>query len=100
MLPLSIPAIEQEARKRRAEEMQRIPGLASARARLYGQLLGATTLSGLIAIGESLRPLLSWNPQERASRTDAGVQNPGLLTRLSRTGRRLFAWNPQARRSC
>lgn len=100
MLPLSIPAIEQKARQLRAEEMQRIRGLVSARLRLYGRLLGATALSGLIAIGESVRPLLSWNPQERASRTDAGVQSQGLLTRLSRIGRRLFAWNPQARRSC
>ena len=100
MLPLSIPAIEQKARQLRAEEMQRSRGLVSARLRLYGQLLGATALSGLIAIGESVRPLLSWNPQERASGTDAGVQSPRLLTRLSRTGRRLFAWNPQARRSC
>lgn len=100
MLPLSIPAIEQKARQLRAEEMQRIRGLVSARLRLYGRLLGATALSGLIAIGESVRPLLSWNPQERASRTDAGVQSQGLPTRLNRIGRRLFAWNPQARRSC
>ena len=100
MSPLSIPAIEQKARQLRAEEMQRIRGLVSARLRLYGRLLGATALSGLVAIGESVRPLLSWNPQEKASRTDAGVHRPGLLTRLSRTGRRLFAWNPQARRSC
>lgn len=100
MLPISIPAIEQEARRLRAEEMQRVSGLVSARLRLYGQLIGASALSGLIAVGEILRPLLSWNPQDKTSRPDAKVRSPGLPTRLSRIGRRLFSWNPQARRSC
>ena len=77
--PLSIPAIEQRARQLRAEEMQRIRGLVSARLRQYGHLLGATALSGLVAIGESLRPLLSWNPQARASRTDAGVRTETVV---------------------
>ena len=100
MPPLNIAAIEQEARKLRAEEMQRIQGLVSARLRLYGQLLGATALSGLTALSESLRPLFSWNPQEQTCRTEASNQGRAVLTRLSRLGRRLFAWNPQARRSC
>ena len=100
MSPLNIAAIEQEARQLRAEEMQRIQGLVSARLRLYGRLLGATALSGLTAISESLRPLFSWNPQERASGRTARSQGPALLTRLNRLARRLFAWNPQAGRSC
>ncbi len=100
MPPLNIAAIEQQARQLRAEEMQRIQGLVSARMRLYARLLGATALSGLVAASESLRPLFSWNPQERTSGTEAGSKSPALLTRLSRLGRGLFAWNPQARRSC
>ena len=67
MLPLSIPAIEQEARKLRAEEIRRIQGLVSARLGLYGRLLGATALSGLAAVSKRLRPLFSWNPQARRS---------------------------------
>ncbi len=100
MLPLNIPAIEQEARKLRAEEMQRIQGLVSVRLSLYIRLLGATALSGLAAVSEILRLLFSWNPQERASGTEAGSPSPALLTRLNRLARGLFAWNPQARRSC
>jgi len=67
MPPLSIAAIEQEARKLRAEEMQRVQGLVSVRLRLYGRLLGATALSGLAAVSKLLRPLFSWNPQARRS---------------------------------
>ena len=100
MSPVNIPAIEQQARRLRAEEMQRIQGLVSTRLGLYARLLGATGLSGLVAVGEILRPLFSWNPQERASGAEAASRSPALLTRLSRLGRRLFAWNPQARRSC
>ena len=100
MTPINIPAIEQQARKLRAEEMQRVQGLVSARLRSHARLLGATALSGLVAVSEILRPLFSWNPQERASGAEAGSQSPALLTRLSRLARGLFAWNPQARRSC
>jgi hypothetical protein len=100
MPPLNIPAIEQEARRLRAEEMQRVQGLVSARLALYARLLGATALSGLMAVSESLRPLFSWNPQERASDAVAGNPDPAVLPRLNRLARGLFAWNPQARRSC
>ncbi len=100
MPPLNIPAIEQEARKLRAEEMQRIHGLVSARLRLYGQLLVATALPGLVAVSEALRLLFSWNPQERTCVAADGSQSPALLTRLNRLARGLFAWNPQARSSC
>jgi hypothetical protein len=63
MLPLDIAAIERRARRLRAEEMQRIQGLMSARMRLYGQLMGATLLSALLHISGGLFRLFSWNPQ-------------------------------------
>jgi len=65
MSPINIAKIEQEARQLRAEEMRRIQGIISARLGVYGQLLGATALSGLAAIGKILHPLFSWNPQAR-----------------------------------
>lgn len=66
---LNIAAIEQQARRLRAAEMQRIHGLISARLFQYGQLLGATLLSALKLIGESLRPMFSWNPRQGNSCT-------------------------------
>lgn len=63
MFPIDIPAIEQQARQMRAEEMQRIEGLISARLRVYGGLLAGTLMSALAAIGRSLRSQFSWNPQ-------------------------------------
>ncbi|MCX7148049.1 MAG: hypothetical protein NTY05_01375 [Rhodocyclales bacterium] len=63
MNPIDIVRIEQEARQLRAKELQRIEGLIAARLGLYGRLLAATALSALAAIGESLRPLFSWNPK-------------------------------------
>ena len=95
MAPIDISKIEIEARKMRAEEMQRINGLIGERLALYGQLMAASALTGLKAIAEVLRPLFSWNPQA----TTAPLPGPGLLTRLSRAGRALFSWNPQANRS-
>lgn len=67
MDPINIAAIEQEARRLRAEELQRMQGLISARLRVYGQLLGATAQVGLMAVGESLRHLFSWNPRRGRS---------------------------------
>jgi len=69
---LNIAAIEQQARRLRAQEMQRIQGLIAERLRVYGRLLGATLLSGLAAVADSLRPLFSWNPQARGARTAVG----------------------------
>ncbi|MCX7164561.1 MAG: hypothetical protein NT083_16245 [Rhodocyclales bacterium] len=63
MLPLDITAIEQQARQLRAEEMQRINGLISARLYLYGRLLLATAAHALLSLGEILRPLFAWNPR-------------------------------------
>lgn len=65
MSPIDIPAIEWQARQLRAQEMQRIQGLISARLHLYGQLLVKTASTGLAAIGSGLRHLFSWNPQAR-----------------------------------
>ena len=67
MSPLNIAAIEQEARQIRAKEMQRVQGLVAARLRVYGQLLLATVLSGMVIIDNGLRALFSWNPQARRS---------------------------------
>lgn len=63
MDPIDIAAIEQRARQLRAEELQRIQGLLSARLRVYGHLLGASLHTGLVAASESLRHLFSWNPR-------------------------------------
>ncbi|OHC65859.1 MAG: hypothetical protein A3H93_17435 [Rhodocyclales bacterium RIFCSPLOWO2_02_FULL_63_24] len=63
MSPIDIVKIEQEARRLRAEELQRISGLMSERAALYGRLLAATLAAGLKTVGKNLRPLFSWNPQ-------------------------------------
>jgi hypothetical protein len=95
MAPIDITRIEFEARRLRAEEMQRINGLISARLALYGQLMVATALTGLTALAEILQPLFSWNPQAAS----APSRGRDLLNRLSRAGRTLFSWNPQAHRS-
>lgn len=63
MLPIDITKIEQQARQMRAEEMQRINGLISARLSAYGELLAATLVSGLALVARSVRSLFSWNPQ-------------------------------------
>lgn len=94
MAPIDIPRIEFEARKLRAEEIRRINGLVSTRLALYGRLMVATALTGLMALADILQPLFSWNPQAAS----APRRGPGLLNRLSRAGRALFSWNPQAHR--
>lgn len=99
MTPFNVSKIEQNARKLRAEEMQRIEGLMLARLGLYFRLLAASGLSVLAALGESVRPLFSWNPQEPVAQTGARRPAPSLLTRLSLAARALFSWNPQAGRS-
>jgi hypothetical protein len=63
MLPLDITAIDQHARHLRAADMQRNPERMSAQMRLYGRLMAASLLSGLIVLSDVLRPLFSWNPQ-------------------------------------
>ena len=63
MDPINIADIEQDARHLRAQEMQRMHGLVSAYLSVYSQLLGTTLLSGLVAIGDTVRHWLSRNPK-------------------------------------
>lgn len=95
MSPLHVSKIEQNARKLRAEEMQRIQDLMLARLGLYFRLLAASGLHAIATLAESVRPLFSWNPQASAR----PAKGPGLLTRMSLALRALFSWNPQAGRS-
>lgn len=95
MSPINISQIEQDARKLRAEELQRIQGLMLDRFGLYFRLLAASGLGALAMLAESVRPLFSWNPQTAAQ----PASGPGLPTRISLMLRSLFSWNPQARRS-
>ena len=95
MSPINVSKIEQNARRLRAEEMQRIQGLMLARLALYFRLLAASALYAVAALGESVRPLFSWNPQLPATAN----RGPGVLTRLSLAARAIFSWNPQAHRS-
>lgn len=60
---IDIIAIEQQARRLRAEEMQRLGGIVGERLHLTGRLLAASLGAGLTAIGNALRQLFSWNPQ-------------------------------------
>lgn len=83
--------IIRQAREMRAAEIRRVEGLIAKRLGLYFRLLAGS--AG--AAGETLRPLFSWNPQDRAIRHAAG---PSLLTRASLALRTLFSWNPQALR--
>lgn len=99
MSPINVSKIEQQARKLRAEEMQRIQGLMLARLGLYFRLLAASGLSALAVLAESVRPLFAWDPQAPAAQTATGRPRPNLPTRLSLALRALFSWNPQARSS-
>jgi hypothetical protein len=98
MSPIDIPAIEQQARRLRAEEIQHVQGLVSQRMGLYGKLLRASAVAGLMALGEVLRRLFSWNPRAQAYPTTVIVAAPGksVLERLDRVARSLFSWNPRA----
>ena len=96
MEKIDIAAIERQARALRAQEMQRLQGIFAERLRLVALLFGHSLVSGLSAAGEFLRPLFSWNPQDRQ---DSAVSIT-LAARGNRLLRRLFAWNPQHRRSC
>ncbi|MDZ4255305.1 MAG: hypothetical protein U1A72_22270 [Sulfuritalea sp.] len=57
MLPLDVVAIEQEARRLRAVELQRIQGIVLARLFQFGQSLTASLRSGAAEIGSVLRTL-------------------------------------------
>lgn len=99
MPPINIAAIEQDARRLRAEELQRIEGIFSERFALYGRLLAATALSGVIALSELLRPLFAWNPRAESYPTLVAIRGPALLLRANTLARGMFSWNPRAKRS-
>lgn len=67
MLPIDIPAIEQDARELRAAEIHRMSGLFVERVELLVKLGAASTVAGAHAASEMLRPLFSWNPQDHRS---------------------------------
>ena len=59
MLPLDIIAIEQEARRMRAIEMQRMSGQIATRLRIASGLLLDRARAGLTALGSALHLLFS-----------------------------------------
>ena len=67
MRPIDIPAIEQEARDLRAAEIHRLNGLFTERVELLARLAAASTVASAHVFSEMLRPLFSWNPQDRRS---------------------------------
>jgi len=97
MYPIDIPAIERQARELRAAEIQRINGLFAERTLLLTRLAASSILAGAHAISELLRPLFSWNPQERPASLSANFAP--AASRLNDAARALFSWNPQERRS-
>lgn len=68
---IDIQAIERQARAMRSAEIQRLQGLFAERVSLYAVLMGHSLLNGLVALGEIVRPLLSWNPQDKRKHTSA-----------------------------
>ena len=64
MIPLNIPALEQEAHRLHAVEIQHEENAAASPLNLYAHWMGAATLSSLVYFTECLRPLFSWNPDE------------------------------------
>jgi hypothetical protein len=97
MYPIDIPAIERQARELRAAEIQRMDGLFAERTQLLTRLVANSVLAGAQAISEMLRPLFSWNPQDRSAPQLANFAP--AVSRLNDAARLLFSWNPQDRRS-
>lgn len=92
---IDIAAIERRARQLRAEEIRRIEGLFAERLRVTGRLAAGSLFAGLLAFAEMLRPLFSWNPQDRVAPVAALRPPVALRVRLNRAIRALFAWNPE-----
>ncbi len=99
MKPIDIAAIEQEARELRAAELRRIEDIFASRLRLLAALASHTMMDAVEAVGELLRPLFSWNPQD-ADRARVKAVRPSVTVRANRIARSLFAWNPRDHRSC
>ena len=94
---LNVSDIERQARLLRAQELQRIEGIISARLVVYARLLVSSAASGLQTVSKTLRPLFSWNPGD--ARSGSRASGPTLFARASQMLRALFSWNPQAHRS-
>ena len=97
MQPIDIAAIEQHARALRAAEIQRVQGLFARQAGVLAHLAAGTAITALTALGEVIRPLFSWNPQDSAPATAWNLATGA--DRLNGAVRALFAWNPQDRRN-
>lgn len=67
MTSIEMSEIEQYARQLRRQEIWRIERAIASALREQTRQAGATLLSGLVAVGERLRPLFSWNPQRVTS---------------------------------
>jgi hypothetical protein len=67
MTSIEISEIEQYARQLRGQEIRRIERAIASALREQTRQAGATLLSGLVAVGERLRSLFSWNPQRVTS---------------------------------
>jgi len=96
MTPIDIPRIEQQARKLRAAEIQRLNALFAERSALVVHLAAGSALAGAHALGEMLRPLFAWNPQSRPAPYSLAIEP--ALARMNDVARSLFSWNPQDRR--
>jgi hypothetical protein len=96
MQPIDIPSIEQQARELRAAEIHRVHDLFAKQAEVVGHLATASTLAGLNAVSQMLRPLFSWNPQAHTPSSEHHFAPQ--LERLNDATRALFSWNPQDRR--
>lgn len=94
MNPIDIPAIEEKARELRAAEIQRMNSLFAEHAKLMTQLAADSIVVSAAAASELLRPLFSWNPQEKP----LVASHPGLLLeQMNKAAFKLFSWNPQDR---
>ena len=95
MAPIDIPAIEEQARKLRAAEIQRMNGLFAERARLVASLAAESLGVAAKAMSDALRPLFSWNPHP--STKPLSLSAAPAVERVNHAMRALFSWNPQSR---
>lgn len=67
MTSIEMSEIEQYARQLRGQEIRRIERAIASALREQTRQAGVKLLSSLVAVGERLRPLFSWNPQRVTS---------------------------------
>jgi len=67
MTSIEMSEIEQYARQLRRQEIRRIERAIASALREQTRQAGVKLLSSLVAVGERLRPLFSWNPQRVTS---------------------------------